>query len=133
LLAPILDSENRFLDPCSNEVCRGTGPGNDKKTILRPADSTLSELCVQSKFISEDPQMSCRWFLLSAWLTRNSTGVVFETVERHLRILADPDEVAVRITHVATSFPAAIVQTLGKEERSFVAPLFVAGPDVGDA
>lgn len=25
-----------------------------------------------------------------------------------------------------------IVQWLGKEERSFLAPLFVAGPDVGD-
>jgi len=66
-------------------------------------------------------------------LRGNSTGMVFETVERHLSILADLDEVAVGITHVATPFPAVIVQRLRKEERSFVAPLFVAGPDVGDA
>src|SRR5580692_468703 len=59
-------------------------------------------------------------------------GVVLEPVESHLRILADLDEVAVRITHVAAPFPAAIVQRLGKKERSFVAPLFVASPDVSD-
>ena len=39
----------------------------------------------------------------------NSTGVVFETVEGHLSILADLDEVAVGITHLATPFPAVIV------------------------
>jgi hypothetical protein len=66
-------------------------------------------------------------------LLGNSTDIVFETVERHLSILADLDEVAVGITHVATPFPAVIVQRLGKKERSLVAPLFVAGPDVGDA
>jgi hypothetical protein len=37
------------------------------------------------------------------------TGVVFETVEGHLSILADLDEVAVGIAHVATPFPAVIV------------------------
>jgi hypothetical protein len=42
-------------------------------------------------------------------LLGNSAGIVFETVERHLNILADLDEVAVRITHVATPFPAVIV------------------------
>jgi hypothetical protein len=42
-------------------------------------------------------------------LLGNSTGIVFETVERHLSILADLNEVAVGITHVATPFPAAIV------------------------
>jgi hypothetical protein len=63
----------------------------------------------------------------------NSTGVALETVERHLRILADLDEVAVGITHAAMPFPAVMVQLLGKKERSFVAPLFVTGPDVGDA
>jgi hypothetical protein len=47
--------------------------------------------------------------------------------------MADLDEVPVGITHVATPFPAVIVYRLGKKERSFVAPLFVAGPDVGDA
>ena len=58
--------------------------------------------------------------------------VGFETVEGHLSIWADLDQVSVGITHVATPFPAAIVQRLGKEERSFVAPLFVAGPDVDE-
>jgi hypothetical protein len=38
-----------------------------------------------------------------------STGGGFETVERHLSILADLDEIAVGITHVATPFPAVIV------------------------
>ena len=42
-------------------------------------------------------------------LRGDSTGIVFETVERHLSILADLDEVAVGITHVATPFPAVIV------------------------
>ena len=42
-------------------------------------------------------------------LLGNSTGIVFETVERHLSILADLDEVAVGITHVAAPFPAVIV------------------------
>jgi hypothetical protein len=36
-------------------------------------------------------------------LIGNSTGIVFETVERRLSILADLDEVAVKITHVARS------------------------------
>src|SRR5208282_348453 len=57
---------------------------------------------------------------------------VIETVEGDFSILAHLDEVAVGITHVAAPFPAVIVQWLGKKERSFVAPLFVAGPDVGD-
>jgi hypothetical protein len=42
-------------------------------------------------------------------LLGNLTGVVFETVEGHLSLLADLDEVAVRITHVAAPFPAVIV------------------------
>jgi hypothetical protein len=42
-------------------------------------------------------------------LLGNSTGGVFETVERHLSILADLDEIAVGITHIATPFPAVIV------------------------
>jgi hypothetical protein len=37
------------------------------------------------------------------------SSVVFETVESHLSILADLDEVAVGITHVAAPFPAVIV------------------------
>ena len=59
-------------------------------------------------------------------------GVVLEPVEGQLSLLADLDEVAVWITHVAAPFPAAIVQRLGKKESSFVAPLFVASPDVSD-
>ena len=42
----------------------------------------------------------------------NSTGVGFETVERHLSILADLDEVAIRITHIATPFPTVIVYVI---------------------
>ena len=49
-----------------------------------------------------------------------------------MSILADLDEVPVRIAHVATPFPAVIVERLSKKERTFVAPLFVVGPDVGD-
>jgi hypothetical protein len=37
------------------------------------------------------------------------TGFAFETVEGHLSILDNLDEVAVRITHVAAPFPAVIV------------------------
>jgi len=58
---------------------------------------------------------------------------VFETVERHLSILADLDEVPVGIAHVAAPFPAVgILQRLRKEDRALVAPLFVARPDVGN-
>ena len=56
-----------------------------------------------------------------------------ETVDGRWRILADLDEVAVGIAHVATPFRAVIVQGLGEEDGAFFAPLFVAGPDVGDA
>jgi hypothetical protein len=70
---------------------------------------------------------------MSVKLLGNSTGIVFETVERHLSILADFDGIAVGITHVATPFPAVIVQRLSKEESSLVGPLFAAGQDGGDA
>ncbi|MGB7283679.1 MAG: hypothetical protein WBE13_15545 [Candidatus Acidiferrum sp.] len=53
-------------------------------------------------------------------LPGNSTGMVLKvlkTVERHLRILPDFDEVAIGITHVGAPFPAVIVQRLGKEGR----------------
>jgi hypothetical protein len=59
-------------------------------------------------------------FRMGAQPIGNSTGVALETVERHLPILADLDEVAVGITHGATPFPAVIVHRLGKKERSFV-------------
>jgi hypothetical protein len=50
--------------------------------------------------------------------TRLSVGKltgVFETIESHLSILADLDEVAVGITHVAAPFSAVIVHRLGKK------------------
>ena len=34
--------------------------------------------------------------------------------------------------HVATAFPAMIVERLAEKDRAFVAPLFVTGPDVRD-
>jgi hypothetical protein len=46
--------------------------------------------------------------------------------------LADLDQVAVGITHVAAPLPTMIVERFGEKESSFFAPLFVAGPDVGD-
>ncbi len=62
-----------------------------------------------------------------------TAGFILETIDRHLSVLADLDEVAVGITHVAAPFPAVgIRQRLRKKDRAFVAPLFVAGPDVGD-
>jgi hypothetical protein len=67
--------------------------------------------------------------------TRSSRGKltgVFKTFEGPLSILADLDKVAVGITHVAAPLPTVIVQRLGKKERSFFAPLFVACPYVGD-
>ena len=54
----------------------------------------------------------------------------FEMVQRQLGLLADLNEAAVGITHVATPFPAVIFQRLGKRERTLVAPLLVAGPDI---
>jgi uncharacterized membrane protein len=62
----------------------------------------------------------------------NSTGELFEVVKRNLRILADLDHVAVWIAHVATPFPAMVVERLSEKNRAFIAPLFVTGPDVRD-
>lgn len=63
----------------------------------------------------------------------NLVGIVVETVDGELGVLADFDDVAVGITHVAAPFPAVIVSPwLGKKQCSFLTPLFVAGPDVGD-
>ena len=61
---------------------------------------------------------------------RARTGVVLETVESHLSISADLDDVTVGITHVAAPFPAVIIQRLGEKGHPFVSPLLVAGPDV---
>jgi hypothetical protein len=59
----------------------------------------------------------------------NSTGVLFEVVKRNLRILTNLDQVAVWIAHVATPFPAMVVERLSEKYRAFVAPLLVTGPD----
>src|SRR5215469_2690948 len=53
-------------------------------------------------------------------------------VNGFLSILADLDEIPIGITHVAAPFPPVIVERLGKKRRAFVAPLFIAIPDVGD-
>jgi len=53
-------------------------------------------------------------------------------VKRKLRILANLDQVAVWIAHVATPFPTLAVERLSEKDRAFVAPLFVTGPDVRD-
>jgi hypothetical protein len=42
-------------------------------------------------------------------LLGNLIGIPLETVEGHLSISADLDEIAVGITHVAAPFPAVIV------------------------
>jgi hypothetical protein len=46
---------------------------------------------------------------LGVKLLGNLISIPLETVEGHLSILADLDEVAVGITHVAAPFPAVIV------------------------
>jgi hypothetical protein len=58
--------------------------------------------------------------------------VVLEPVEGDFGILANLDEIAVRIAHVAAPLPAVIVLWLRQKEGSFVPPLFVASPDVCD-
>src|ERR1700733_6015133 len=60
------------------------------------------------------------------------TDVCFEVVKRKLRILANLNQIAVWITHVATPFPAMVVERFGEKGRAFVAPLFVTGPNVRD-
>jgi hypothetical protein len=65
-------------------------------------------------------------------IRQNSTGVLFEVVKRKLGILANLDQIAVWIAHVATPFPAVVVERLSEKDRAFVAPLFVTGPNVRD-
>jgi hypothetical protein len=62
----------------------------------------------------------------------NLTGVLFEVVNRKLCILANLDQVAVWIAHVATPFPPVVVERLSEKDCAFVVPLFVTGPDVRD-
>jgi hypothetical protein len=56
-----------------------------------------------------------------------------EVVERELGILADLDEVAVGIAHLATPFPSAVIQRFSEENRSFCTPFLVTSPDVCNA
>jgi hypothetical protein len=69
----------------------------------------------------------------SGCLSLAKLAAVVEPVEGDLSILADLNEGAVGITHVAAPFPAVIVKWLDEKKRSFVAPFLVAGADVGDA
>ena len=59
----------------------------------------------------------------SSCLSLPKLTAVVGSVEGDFSVLADLDEVAVGITHVAAPFPAVIVEWLGEKERSFVAPL----------
>jgi len=63
----------------------------------------------EAKKLRRPPQVSYCTTAAIQKLLGNLTGVVFETVEGHLSILADLDEVTVGITHVAAPFPAVIV------------------------
>src|SRR5579871_4459239 len=61
------------------------------------------------------------------------SAMAVEPVECKLGILADLDDVTVRITHVASPFPAVIIGPgFGYKVGSLIAPLFVAGPDISD-
>jgi hypothetical protein len=69
------------------------------------------------------------WSLIAG---TDSPRLALEAVERHLNWSTSMKPI--EITHVATPLPAVgIAQRLGKKDSTFVAPLFVAGPDVGDA
>src|SRR3981189_2028197 len=56
-----------------------------------------------------------------------------EGVDGSLRGLANLDEVAVRITHVAAQFMAVIIEGLGEEPSALLGPLFIACVNVCDA
>jgi len=70
-----------------------------------PVRFQSASVCV----VAEDRSQHCPCRSQAIVASGTSSGVVCEPVEGHLSILADLDEVAVRITHVATPFPAAIV------------------------
>jgi hypothetical protein len=62
----------------------------------------------------------------------NSTGVLFEVLDRRRSVLADYDNVSIGIAHVTTPFPAVVVERLSKEHRSLGAPFVVTRLDVSD-
>jgi hypothetical protein len=63
----------------------------------------------------------------------NLTDVCFEVVKRKLCILANLNQIAVWIAHVATPFPDMVVERLSEKGRAFVTPLVVIGPNVRDS
>src|SRR6202046_3829185 len=64
-------------------------------------------------------------------LSRTLFRVLFEVVERHLRVLADLDQVAVGVPHITAPFVPVIVERLGEKDSSLGAPFFVASLNVG--
>src|SRR5262245_619140 len=58
---------------------------------------------------------------------------ILEGVDGSLRVLADLDEVTVRITHVAAQFAAMIIEGLGEELSPFLGPILIARVNVCDA
>ena len=94
------------------EAGRTEATGKQDKGSILSGDLGIKTGC-RSKFVKVRyrcrPLDGCSWRFADVNLLGNSTGVVFETVERHLSVLADLDEVAVGITHIATPFPTVIV------------------------
>ena len=56
-----------------------------------------------------------------------------ENINGRPRRLADLDEVAIRITHVAPQFVAVVIERLGNKLSAFFGPIFIAGMNVCDA
>src|SRR5215470_7740202 len=56
-----------------------------------------------------------------------------EGVDRSLRVLADLDEIAVGIAHVAAQLAAMVIERLGQELRALARPMLVACANVRDA
>jgi hypothetical protein len=57
--------------------------------------------------------------------------VRFEVIERRLLIVADLDQLAVRIAHLTAPFPPAIIERFADELSALRAPFFVPFPNVG--
>jgi hypothetical protein len=86
------------------DLLQTSGPFRAAGSWLVP-DSSVVRLHRPSTH-QKSPDLDLR---TGAKLLRNSAGIAFETVERHLSVLSDFDEIAVGITHVATPFPAVVV------------------------
>jgi hypothetical protein len=97
-----------------HEAFIGQSPVRDERhgrpfELASVVDSAIPALLINA--LTGQVRLGGDWNHRSAdvMLFGNSTAVVFETVERHSSILADLDEVAVGITHIATPFPTVIV------------------------